>query len=240
MNKLWSLPPTTIARRALLESWQQFFDGNNDNWCGRLHGFLSSVGVQPAASLSENPLIPLYDERLVVDILRGRRHKVYLDLAAAAQPSPYPASKLVSYHAMFADRIDMHGPKWKRAKYLNMPLSLERVKLFARFRLANHFLAIEIGRWHRPAVPAAMRLCALCGTDSVQDEYHYFFACPALQLARQRYPRLFAPGCPTHLRGMFSLCQVTFSDRPLVARDICSFLHDVGGIYAPPQGAAET
>ena len=174
-----------------------------------------------------------------MDALQRRSHNVYVDLLATVGTSPHPDSTLVGYHVKFAEHVEIAGPKWIRAKYLNLPLSFDKVNTLARFRLSNHFLAVEMGRWHRPEpVPVAMRMCALCASNTVQDEHHHFFACPALQGTRDMYPRLFAPGSTTHLRELFTLRNVAFADRAVVARDICCFLPTVGGVYATPPGAA--
>jgi hypothetical protein len=234
MNKLYGMPPNTLARRALLDCWQRYQSGDENNWCGKLQAFFAAVGVQPTAFLAGG--IPLYHERTVLDKLQCRSHMVYTDLLARAALQPNLDSKLVRYHSIFAEHIDHNGAKWKRARYLNLPLPVEKVKLIARFRLSNHFLAVELGRWN--TVPLSERVCTLCSTGSVQDEHHFFFACPALQGKRAKYPRLFASHASPRLQGIFALRSVAFGDRAHVARDICSFLQEVGGVYAAPVAAA--
>jgi hypothetical protein len=235
MNKLWSMHASTVARQAMLECWQLYLDGNSDNWCGKLHAFFSSVGIQPSAFLVDNPNIPLYSERLVVDILQQRCHRVYLDLAGGLQHGTLLTSKLLQYHFYFGDVVVADGPKWKRAKYLNLPLDPEQIKLLARFRLSNHYLAVEVGRWRRPdPVPVVMRTCELCGAGSVQDEHHHIFVCPAFAAIRTEFPRLFVHGHTNYLNTLFALRGVAYEHRLLVAKDLCMFLQRVGGIYAPP------
>jgi hypothetical protein len=239
MNKLWSMPASTIARQAMLECWQLYFDGNADNWCGKLHAFFTSVGIQPSAYLVENTNIPLYSERLVVDALQQKCHRVYLDLVGAHQPGTNLTSKLLQYHFYFGDSIAAEGSKWKRAKYLNLPLGPEHVKLLARFRLSNHYLAVEVGRWRRPdPVPVDMRTCELCGVGSVQDEHHHVFVCSALNALRAEFPRLFIHGHTSHLNTLFALRGVAYEHRLVVAKDLCTFLQRAGGVYSPPQLAA--
>lgn len=68
------------------------------------------------------------------------------------------------YHMHFADGIEVEGPKWKRARYLDLLMGMDKVQLFARFHLANHYLHMEVGRWHRPdPVCVLLRTCGVCG-----------------------------------------------------------------------------
>ena len=57
---------------------------------------------------------------------------------------------------------------------------------FCRFRLGNHRLPIERGRYQN--VPRADRFCTLClDTSSVGDEFHFMFECPSLNDLRMKY-----------------------------------------------------
>jgi len=233
MNKLWSMPAQTIARCALMECWHLHFDGNTDNWCARLRTFFAAFGIQPAAYLPEDHRIPLYSERGVVAALQVASHKVYSDSLAGEAPLHELDSKLALYHVLFADSVEVNGPRWKRARYLNLPLRMDNVRLLARFRLSNHYLFMEVGRWRD--VPVLARTCDLCGGNCVQNEQHLMFDCPALQRARGDFPRLFGQGHFTpQLRKLFGL-HVAFQDQAAVAKDLCSFLQLVGGVYGPPR-----
>ena len=48
--------------------------------------------------------------------------------------------------------------------------------IITRWRLSNHDLKIETGRYTRPITPREERLCGLCGV--IEDEYHAVFVCP--------------------------------------------------------------
>ena len=77
-------------------------------------------------------------------------------------------------------------------KYLvNLPLRL-RIPL-CKFRLGNHKLPIEVGRY--TGVPRAERLCVFCNENSVGDEYHLLLECTAVADIRHKYiPRYFTTG----------------------------------------------
>jgi hypothetical protein len=216
-----------------MESWQMYRAGDMDNWCGKLSAFLAHFGIAPSAHLLENPDVPLFSESLVVDRLRAASHSVYSDLVAASVAAPDLDSKLAVFHVQFADDLAPAG-MWQRARYLNLPLGMDDTKLLARFRLSNHYLRVEVGRWHRPEpLPMPMRTCTLCSGGCVQNEHHWIFDCPALQSARDDCPTVFANGQFTQLRKLFGL-DVGTNARLSVAKNLCRFLHTVGGIYTHP------
>ena len=45
-------------------------------------------------------------------------------------------------------------------------------QLLSKFRLSDHFLGIELGRYRN--IPRAQRLCKKCGV--LDDEFHFLFA----------------------------------------------------------------
>ena len=57
-------------------------------------------------------------------------------------------------------------------------------KSVTRFRLSNHKLLIEVGRHQN--INLSERICPLC-SQSVEDEAHFLFACPAYQYQRELF-----------------------------------------------------
>ena len=45
----------------------------------------------------------------------------------------------------------------------------------ARFRISAHRFPVEVGRYAN--VEHKKRLCAICNSDDIGDEYHYFINC---------------------------------------------------------------
>jgi hypothetical protein len=224
MNKLWDLPASTLARRAMLESWQAFLDGRcPDGWCARVHTFLVAAGVPPKDHLQEDNRIPRYDANVVWQTLRHACHQVYM--------LPGLTSKLAAYHTDFALPLDARARRrgWRRAMHLDLPLPVHKVKLLTRFRLSCHHLAVETGRWSSVAIDN--RTCQLCRSGAVQDEHHILFVCSAILHVRNRYPVLFGNNRFTHVRQLMDYTSML--DWRDVARDMCRFLHEIGGIYSP-------
>jgi hypothetical protein len=60
-------------------------------------------------------------------------------------------------------------------------------KALARFRLGCNVLEVVKGRWARPPIAFADRVCRCCESGAVDDESHFLLKCPALEGVRCRY-----------------------------------------------------
>ena len=143
-DKLWQMLESTWARKVLWDAWWMFKSQQCDNWCARLHKFLSAVGIQPHQWVGDG-VVPLYDEKHCEAVLKAKCHAVFLQ--------PGLPSKMASYHTQFATEIsDSINPlrEWKKALYLTLPAPSKRLCLMARFRLSCHHLAVVGADWNQP------------------------------------------------------------------------------------------
>ena len=46
-------------------------------------------------------------------------------------------------------------------------------KILIQFRISNHKLKIEYGRWQN--IPRDKRFCSNCNIEAVEDEYYFIF-----------------------------------------------------------------
>ena len=67
--------------------------------------------------------------------------------------------------------------------YLNILTRKSYIPLI-KFRTGNHRLPVEVGRWERPKIPLHERICTLCNTNDIGDEFHYILTCPTLATER--------------------------------------------------------
>ena len=58
-------------------------------------------------------------------------------------------------------------------------------KIFMKFRLLNHKLPIQKGRFL--SIERNNRLCEKCNMNDIGDEFHYSFVCPSLSNARKQF-----------------------------------------------------
>ena len=68
--------------------------------------------------------------------------------------------------------------------------------------------------------------------NTVQDEHHVLFVCPALLHVRSQFTRLFGTGRFIFVQDFFTENPRTDTDWQLVMRDTCRYLDTVGGIYS--------
>ena len=64
-------------------------------------------------------------------------------------------------------------------------MNLQHIDLriaFSKFRCVNHKLPIEKGRFYGIAIDDNDRVCELCNTNKLGDEYHYIFNVAFLRL----------------------------------------------------------
>lgn len=101
---------------------------------------------------------------------------------------------LTTYNAWFAAGGEVDAGRWSQVpgyvqRTAGIPAPL--VRSLAAFRLGAHDLAVAVGRF--TGEERGNRVCPKCDDGSVGDELHMIFECPAMDVARQRFPSLFAP-----------------------------------------------
>ena len=60
-------------------------------------------------------------------------------------------------------------------------------QILSKFRLSNHTLEIETGRYNNPPVPAEKRTCLLCENSEIEDENHFLLYCKTFSLERKSF-----------------------------------------------------
>ena len=56
-----------------------------------------------------------------------------------------------------------------------------------KFKTANHRLPIEIYSWQITYKDRNKRVCTMCNSGELGDEYHYLIVCPIFQEARVKF-----------------------------------------------------
>ena len=69
-------------------------------------------------------------------------------------------------------------------KYLTS-LNMKEAIDFCRFRCGNHKLPVVVGRYNN--IERCNRVCSLCNLNTIGDEYHYIYVCPAFNQERVAY-----------------------------------------------------
>lgn len=64
-------------------------------------------------------------------------------------------------------------------------LNLRSCIVLCKFRLGNHKLPVERGRYNN--IPRERRFCHLCNENMIADEFHFILECPALLHFRKQF-----------------------------------------------------
>ena len=89
-----------------------------------------------------------------------------------------------------------------------------------RFRTSNHRLPIEVGRYHN--IERKDRVCTLCSSNDIGDEYHYLVICPYFYANRLQ----FIPKYVYEKPSVFKFCEfMSFKKKKGYGQD-CSILQN--------------
>ena len=71
--------------------------------------------------------------------------------------------------------------------YLDQIKHISARKQFAKFRISNHQLQIETGRYRTDKIFNANRICKLCNLNETEDETHLLFHCHCYNSIRMSF-----------------------------------------------------
>jgi hypothetical protein len=83
-----------------------------------------------------------------------------------------------------------YKPVFELEMYLNKLPRKCRTAL-CRLRLASHKLRIVTGRYAQSQTARNLRVCEMCDTGDIEDEYHFVIVCPAYNSLRVKYLKPF-------------------------------------------------
>ena len=112
--------------------------------------------------------------------LHGNNYKN--DIEARNQKIITSEASMISYYR----NLELHVKSC--SIYKNYMIDINR-KIISRWRLSNHTLRIETGRYENPPLPRNDRKCVIC--DVTEDEYHVVFICPTYSNLRHSFRELF-------------------------------------------------
>ena len=60
-------------------------------------------------------------------------------------------------------------------------------KQLTKFRISNHKLMIETGRYQRSKIPADVRFCPVCAASEIENEEHFIINCKKYEHVREKF-----------------------------------------------------
>jgi hypothetical protein len=112
-------------------------------------------------------------------------------------------------------------------KYFNViPQNLWTVII--KFRTSNHYLPVETGRWNN--ILWEDRLCTLCDTNEIGDEFHYLFICKFFENARKQFLHPYFYKRPS----TYKLGQLLNNKRISTLKKLAKFINAITNVYKRP------
>ena len=74
--------------------------------------------------------------------------------------------------------------------YLETIINFKLRNVISKLRLSSHDLEIERGRYQKPKLTPAQRLCKLCNLGYIEDEIHMLLFCPLYKEERNNYTKI--------------------------------------------------
>ena len=196
-NNLSNLPDTSVFKRVALDSISHALHGAR-NWASSFAKALVAVGHPFALG----PDMPSVDPLVIRRLQTERRSRMFFTSTAEnLDPRTCPSQGVIACtYARWFQR-----PSWARIEtpFIRLSLPPSTHRRFFRFRAGCSGLPIDTGRHRRPPIPRAQRHCPKCHSQSVCDEYHVIFECPALVPLRVQFSSLFTPSTRTMLGFMW-------------------------------------
>lgn len=162
----------------------------NNNWSSKIRQQLNSLGFTEVWLFPESVC-----SKTFIPILRSRLRDQYIGIW---RQSINATTSLYMYKEL--------KPTFEISAYILSMKNRSLIKLLARIRLSSHNLNIESGR-HRN-INRQNRLCILCNTNDIEDEYHFILICSAYrELRASHIPRYY-----TVRPSMFKLIELLNSN----------------------------
>lgn len=146
-----------------------------------------------------------YDKNINVKWLKASLHQKLEDIEKQSWLSEINSKSCCTTYRIFKTEFGYEN-------YLNLYECKQRITL-CKFRCGNHRLPINKGRFEK--VDRNLRLCPLCDSKEIGDEFHYLFSCNFFQQKRILYINKYYRVRPNTIK-MYSL--INSNNRDLVKK----------------------
>ena len=89
-------------------------------------------------------------------------------------------SKKLEFYKVFKEEYSL-------SDYLHQLKNFKERRSLVKFRISNHKLMIELGRYQTGNIPREKRICPLCKSNQVENESHFLIQCNKYTLQRQNF-----------------------------------------------------
>ena len=150
---------------------------NGANWAYQIKSVLDSIGLK-------NIWLQQFDIIIPFNLIKQRILDIYKQSWYASVNN---SNRLLMYSRYKHDFIF--------EKYLDFLSERKYRNALSQFRLSSHDLEIERGRYSN--VDRDDRICLLCNSNQIENEYHFLLTCPFYRDLRKTYLKLYYYQWPT-------------------------------------------
>ena len=168
-NHLLSLPKNSVTKQVLLMS-KFLFERQKPCYLSNLSKILEIYNINDSINLqkpfSKTTLRNFY-KKMTNEYINSWGNKLQ-------------TSSKLKFYRLFNDR-------YQEQKYLQIISNFEQRKQFTKFRISNHQLAIETGRYQRNRIEVNQRICIFCDRNETETEEHLLYNCPFYDNLRNEF-----------------------------------------------------
>ena len=156
--RITNLSPDSIVKKSYIDCllWDT---AKSNTWCGNFHSLLQSL-----------------DMNLIWEHQGSSSYKTSIKSSIQTK---YEQDWLTTINSDLQRKLRTYKTFKTSFKMENYILSqkLEKRKYFTKLRISSHNLHIETGRYNRPKTAPNDRICALCNSGDIEDEFHFMLKC---------------------------------------------------------------
>ena len=193
---LYNLPDTSIAKMAFISSKELYLKGK-DSFYSNIANFLKKHFPTINEPMDLNTFITNTHIKGIIQTIQN-------NYTSEWRKQIENSSKL--------SFLNEFKKEYKLEDYLNIIKDPSKRRHYTKFRISNHKLLIEHGRYQQ--IPREERVCQHCSIGSVEDEFHFAFECHKYENLRNN--------CNPILKNFFQLQTTLESKKDLLTHIMCN------------------
>lgn len=166
-NHLLELPDNTLAKQAFLIS-KSLHDQRKKCYHSKLHGILESYNINDRNKLVtqiSKPALTIYVNTMKTEYVKTWNNSVF-------------HSRKLEFYRTFKENYELEH-------YLELIRDFDQRRNLTKFRISNHKLAIETGRYGK--IPVDERICIFCPSKEIETEEHMVLNCSSYSDLRSQF-----------------------------------------------------
>ena len=149
---------------------------NKSNWLSNVKLLLNNYGFgyiwENLTTCDVNAFIPYFKQRLVDCFTQEWRHSLDNNGVLTVYKHIKTSLEYECYLSSIRNKVYRYN--------------------ITKIRLSAHKLRIETGRYGQNRIERHERICEICKSSDIEDEFHFVIVCPKYKWIRQRYiPRYY-------------------------------------------------